>query len=149
MSENNRNVKIELESIIQAPRDIVYRAITVGYGEWWPHKTRADAEVYHDNALGGTMGEKWPEGGGLVYGSITMLKPGEKVMTIGIGMMGDYTATNLETLSDVPGGTKYQKRLHLWGEVSPELETMLRDGSKQLIDDALKAYCENIAKESK
>lgn len=138
-----RQVKIELESHILAPRQIVYDALTVNYAKWWPHRSRPDAELYFDNVIGGTLGERWPGGGGWVYGNICMLLPGEKVMTCGIGMMGDYTATNLESLcSQEDGSTIYRKKLHLWGDVPEDLERMFREGSQSIVNEALKSYCE-------
>ncbi len=141
-SENYRLVQIELESKINAPTHVVYRAMTEDYPKWWPHKMNPEATIYFDHKLGGTFGEHWPDGGGVIYGTITLLQPGKKVTVTNVGMFGDYTASNTETVEEFEGGTLHKKSLHLWGNVSAEIETMLRDGSRQLIQDAMRSYCE-------
>lgn len=141
----NRFVKIEIETRIQAPKSVVFEAITTRMGEWWPHRFRADAAVYHDACLGGTMGEKWPDGGGAVYGTITWLERDVRVTTTNVGLMGDCVATNTETVTQDGATTVYRKSLHLWGAVPEELERVLREGAQQLAQDALVAFCEQKA----
>ena len=144
-TDNYRLVRIELETEIKAPTDVVYRAMTEGYPEWWPHRMNPAATIYFDHKLGGTFGEQWPDGGGVIYGTITMLDPGKKIAVTNIGMFGSYTASNTETVEAIPGGTLHKKSMQLWGDVSTEIESMLRDGSRQLIQDSLRNYCEGKA----
>ncbi len=140
--ENFRHVKIELETRINAPVEVVFRAMTDDYPKWWPHKMNPEAEIFFENKLGGTFGERWPNEGGVIYGTIIMLEPGKKLMVTNVGMFGDYTATNLETVTPDGTATIHKKSLHLWGDVSDEIVKMLRDGSRQLIEDAMRAFCE-------
>lgn len=142
-NEQLRIVRIEIETRINAPRDTVYRAITEGFVNWWPHKFRPDGELFYENRIGGNYGEKWPDGGGFIFGTIASMQPGKSVKATGIGMFGDFTAANTETLEDsADGGTIYKKSLHLWGIVTPEVEKMLTEGSQALVEKALKGYCE-------
>jgi DNA-binding transcriptional ArsR family regulator/uncharacterized protein YndB with AHSA1/START domain len=141
--QDYRLVQIELETVIQAPVDIVFDALTKNYPEWFPHRFREGGQLYHDNCLGGTLGEKWSDGGGVAYGTVMWLQPNAKVVTVGIGLFGDYTSTQTETVEPAQGGgTVYKKRLHLWGKVTPELEKMLTEGSQALANANLKSYCE-------
>lgn len=141
-SQDFRIVRIEIESVIKAPRQVVFDALTKDFGDWWPHKTRPDAEVFHENRVGGTLGEKWPDGGGMVYGMVTAMEPGKKVVSGSSGMFGAMSTTNTDILEDVDGGTKYIKSNVMWGAVPEEAEKMIRDGSRMLIEQALKGYCE-------
>lgn len=147
--ENFRHVKIELETRIEAPTDVVFRAMTEGYPNWWPHKMNPEAKIYFETKLGGTFGEHWPDGGGVIYGTITLLDPGKKLTATNVGMFGDYTATNTETVTADGNATIHRKSLHLWGDVSEEIVKMLRDGSRQLIEDAMRSYCESQVRGSK
>lgn len=140
--ETYRRVLIELETPIAASPEVVYRAMTEGWVNWWPHRMKEDAELYYDNVIGGTFGERWPGGGGVVYGTLMMLDPGRRIQAVGVGMFGDYTAVNTETIRAEGNGTLHTKSMHLWGHVTPEIETMLRDGSRQLIQDSMRSYCE-------
>lgn len=143
MNESSyRMVKIEMETRIRAPRSVVYHALTDGYADWWPHKFYADSTLYFDNVVGGTLGERFADGGAVAFGTIMMLKPNEKVITVGIGLMGSYSAKNTESLSDDGEFTVYKRQLHLWGEVPEEFERMMTEGSRQLMEDALKNFCE-------
>ncbi len=144
---SQRFVKIELETRVEATRSTVYRAITAELGAWWPHRFRSDGEVYHEGRVGGTLGERWPDGGGVAYGTIMWLELDTKQVTSSIGVFGDYVATNTETLIDADGATIYRKSLHLWGDVSEEMVKMFREGSRQLMEQSLKAYCERVAEE--
>ncbi|MBX3119450.1 MAG: helix-turn-helix domain-containing protein [Fimbriimonadaceae bacterium] len=143
MNESSyRMVKIEMETRIRAPKSVVYHALTAGYPEWWPHKFHADSTLYFDNVVGGTLGERFARGGSVAFGTIMMLKPDEQVIVVGIGFMGNFSAKNSETLSQDGEFTVYKKQLSMWGEVPEELEKMLEEGSRQLMEDALKKYCE-------
>ncbi len=143
MNESSyRMVKVEMETHIRAPKSVVYRAITEGYADWWPHKFYADSTLYHDNVVGGTLGERFAGGGSIAFGTIMMLKPDEKVITVGIGLMGSYSAKNTESLSEDGEFTIYKKQLHMWGEVPEEFEKMMVEGARQLMETALKNYCE-------
>lgn len=144
MSEQNyRQVKIELETLIQAPANVVYDAITRNYPKWWPHSFRDGAVIYHENKVGGTLGEQWADGGGVAYGTVMWLQTNKKVVTTGVGLFGDYTSTNTETLEEADRGTIYRKKLHLWGDVSAETEDMLRNGARELAEENLRAFCES------
>lgn len=140
--DSHRQVRIELETRIKAPSDLVFRAMTEGFPNWWPHRMKPGATLFFEPELGGRFGENWPDGGGVIYGVITLLDPGKKYVATNIGMFGDYTATNTESVEPDGAETIMRKSVHMWGDVSPEIETMIRDGGRQLIEDALRMYCE-------
>lgn len=143
----NRFVRIEIETRIRAPKSLVFEALTSRMGEWWPHRFRPDGEVYHEARLGGTLGEKWPGGGGAIYGTITWYEIDARVSTTSVGLMGDCVATNTETVTEEDGLTAYRKSLHLWGDVPADLERVLREGAQKIAQDALVTYCEQRAGE--
>lgn len=137
-----RHVDIELETRIEAPVERVFQALTAEYPKWWPHSFREGAEIYHDNRVGGTLGERWPDGGGVAYGTIMWLQLNTKIVTVNVGLFGDYTTTNRETLEADGDATIYRKSMHLWGDVPADVENMLRNGARELAEKNLKAYCE-------
>jgi len=49
---------------------------------------------------------------------------------------------SVETLEEDKGGTLVKRSMHLWGSVPEEVEKMYREGSRQLLEDALRNYCE-------
>ena len=48
----------------------------------------------------------------------------------------------METLSEHDGGTLLKRSMHLWGTVSEETEKMYREGSRILMEESLRDYCE-------
>lgn len=143
MSEQMRVVKIEMESIIAAPKEIVFKALTEEIGGWWPHRMVEGADMFYEPYVGGHFGERRSDGAGCLYGQVSLFIPNEKVVVSNVGFFDDYCATNTETVADDGGGTRYRKSLHLWGIVPEPLEKMLTEGSRQLVEQALKQYCEN------
>lgn len=133
--------KIELEVEIASPPQRVFDALTKNLNDWWPHRMNPASTVTHDCAIGGLIAERW-EGGGVIYGYITLWEEGRSCRSTISGFMGPMSATNLDLVEATSTGTLYKKSLHLWGEVPAELEKMFAEGSAALMRSALKAYCE-------
>jgi len=139
-----RLVKIELEMRINAPRERVFAALTTEYGNWWPHRFKPDSTCYCDARPGGEIGERFADGGGAIYGYIVYLDPGVKLVTSGMGALArGHVGYGVETLEDDGEGTLYKRSMTLWGDVPPEIEVMFREGSRQLMEDALRGYLES------
>ena len=139
-----RHVQIEMELHINAPRERVFAALTSEYGNWWPHRYKPDSECYCEPVPGGKLGERFASGGGAIYGEVVYIDAPAKLITAGgsslsRGMQG-YTVEALETTE---GGTLLKRSMHLWGSVPEEMERMFRDGSRQLMETALRQYVEH------
>lgn len=138
-----RHVTIEMEMIIKAPRDRVFAALTEEYGNWWPHRYKADSEVFFESKIGGKVGEKFVNGGGAIYGEVVYLDPGHLVILSGGSSLNrgchGYTREEVE---DHPDGTLFKRTGHIWGTVPEEVEKMYRDGTRELMEVALRNYLE-------
>ena len=78
-----RHVQIEMELHIHAPVSKVFKAITSEYGNWWPHRYKADSTCYCEAEIGGKMGESFSNGGGAIYGEIVYFDEPNKLITTG------------------------------------------------------------------
>lgn len=138
-----RHVQIELELHINAPRDRVFKAVTEEFGNWWPHRYKPDSTCYCEPVVGGKIGERFSNGGGAVYGEIVYLDPPYKWISSGASSLNrGCHGYSVETLEDHEGGTLVKRSMHLWGTVPEEAEKMYREGSRMLLEQALKDYCE-------
>lgn len=138
-----RLVKIEMEMRINAPRERVFAALTTEYDNWWPHRYKADSTCFVEPRVGGAVGEAFKNGGGAHHGRIVYYDPPHKIAWSGMGSMSrgsvGYTT---DTLEEDGQGTIYQRVMTLWGAVPPEVEQMFREGSRQLMEQALVGYIE-------
>jgi len=138
-----RHVTIEMEMVIKAPRDRVFAALTEELGNWWPHRYKSDSEVYCEARVGGRSGEKFSNGGGAVYGEIVYFDPGNLVISSGASSLNrGCQGFAREEVLDHPEGTLYKRRGDIWGTVPEEVETMYREGTRALMEHALRAYVE-------
>ena len=139
-----RHVKIELELHINAPRERVFAALTDEYGNWWPHRYKPDSTCYCEGVVGGKIGERFANGGGAIYGEIVYLDPPFKVVSSGSSSLnrGSHGYV-VDTLTEVDGVTTLSRSMEVWGDVPEEMEKMYREGSRAIMEHALKNYLEN------
>lgn len=141
-----RHITIEMEMVIRAPRQKVFAAITSELGAWWPHRFKPDSEVFSEPHIGGRTGERFARGGGAIYSEFVYFDPDNIVVSSGASALGKgLSGYNRESVEDHPEGTLYKRTATMWGTVSEETEKMYRDGSRELLESALKAYCESQA----
>lgn len=141
MEESFRVVRIELESEIAASPERVFDALTKDIDAWWPHRISPEGKVSHDCRVGGNIAESW-NGGGALYGSILLFEPSKRIVSVASGFMGCCTIRNEESVEAHGDGCRYLKSLQLWGIVPETMERTFREGSAAIVDQALKAYCE-------
>lgn len=144
MDQNEfRLVSVEMELVIRAPRERVFAALTTEYGNWWPHRYKPDSECYCDARPGGAYGERFKNGGGAIYGQIVYFDPGHLIVSSGGSSLGKgFSAYGREEVLDHPDGTLYRKSMQLWGLIPEEMEKMFREGTRQLMEEALVDYVE-------
>jgi len=140
-----RHIKIETETPIAAPPEKVFAALTSEYDAWWPHRYKPDSRCSVDPEPGGFYHEHFSNGGGAITGTILYVDAPNKLIAGGPSSLGrginSYNVQNI--LSDGKGGSVLKRSMELWGTVSDELEKMFREGTKQLLDDALIGYLEH------
>ncbi|HTQ09104.1 MAG TPA: helix-turn-helix domain-containing protein [Fimbriimonadaceae bacterium] len=138
-----RHINVEMELYIDAPRERVFRAITEEYGNWWPHRYKPDSTCYCEPFVGGKIGEKFSNGGGAIYGEIVYFDPPYKAVSSGASSLNrGLQGYSVDTLEEQGEGTLVKRSMHLWGSIPENVEKMYREGSRQLLEDALRNYCE-------
>jgi DNA-binding transcriptional ArsR family regulator/uncharacterized protein YndB with AHSA1/START domain len=138
-----RHVQIELELQINAPRQKVFDALTIEYGNWWPHRYKPDSTCYCEPFAGGKLGERFANGGGAIYGEVVYLDAPNLLITAGASSLNKgFQGYSREELIEKDGGTLLKRSMQLWGTVPEEMERMFREGSRQLMEKALKGYLE-------
>ncbi len=138
-----RLVKIEMEMRINAPREKVFAALTTEYDNWWPHRYKPDSTCYCDSRIGGYYGESFKAGGGAITGMIVYYDPPYKITASSPSALSRGTsAFATETLEEDGDGCLYKRSMELWGSVSEEMEKMFQEGSRALMEGALKGYLE-------
>jgi DNA-binding transcriptional ArsR family regulator/uncharacterized protein YndB with AHSA1/START domain len=142
-----RLVKIETELRINAPREKVFAAFFEDYDKWWPHRYYPDSRCSVDDKPGGYIYEHFPNGGGAITGTVVYIdRPskfaGSSPSSLGRGT-NSYAVQSFE--DDGSGGTIVKRSMELWGNVSEEVETMFREGSRHLMEVALLGYLEKGA----
>ncbi len=139
-----RTVKLEMEMVVRAVPELVYRAVVEDLDKWWPHRFKPDSTIVVDARPGGLIEERYVGGGGAVYGMIMQLDPGRKIGSSAPSAMNQtFYSYNVETFTEHPEGTLYTKQLTFFGEVPEETEAMFREGMKAITEQALTAYLEN------
>ena len=143
MESSFRLVKIEQEMRINAPREKVFAALTTEFDAWWPHRFKPDSTVYCECRVGGCTGEKFANGGGAVYGEIVYYDPPYKFAQSGASALAKgMTAFGVETLEEDGDGTLYKKELNFWGVVPDQMVKMFEEGTRAIMEQALKGYLE-------
>lgn len=140
-----RVVKIEMEVEISAPPRVVFDALTKNMDEWWPHRFNEQSRIVHESRLGGTIREEW-DGGGALYGTVTMFVDGSRVSSVAQGFMGACTIANDDVVEERGDGSVYKKSMKIWGDVPAEFEKMFREGSREILETSLRQYCEKGVK---
>jgi len=139
-----RSVQIETEIIVNASPQTCFDALTKNYNEWFPFRYKKGATVYSDSHVGGTNGERFPDGGGAIHGTVLYVDSPHAITVGGAGAMLDgCNVFSSHKLIAQDGGTKVQRRMHLWGNVTEELEKMLRDGTRHLFEKSFREYVES------
>jgi len=144
-----RLVRIESEMRINAPREKVFAALTSEYDNWWPHRYKPDSTCYAEGKVGGFIGESFRNGGGAITGVIVYYDPPYKLMASSPGALNRGTASYaIDTLEEDGDVCIYKREMQIWGTVAEELEQMFRDGTRALMEGALKDYLEKGKKYS-
>jgi uncharacterized protein YndB with AHSA1/START domain len=142
--EQFRHIKIEMELRIKAPKERVFAAFTDEYDKWWPHRYKPDSTCSVEAKPGGFIYENFKDGGGAITGTVTYIDPPLKLVATGpSSLLRGIDTYSVETFEDDgEGGTILKRSMELWGDVSQEMETMFREGSKQFMEKALLNYLE-------
>ncbi len=140
---NFRDVQIETEIYVQASAQQCFDAMTKNYNDWFPHRFKPGSTVYSDSHVGGTNGERFENGGGAIHATVLYVDAPHALTFGGAGAMLDgCNVFNTYKFVESGEGTIVKRRMHLWGIVGEEHETMLRDGTRALFESAFKNFVE-------
>lgn len=137
--------EIEMEVIIDAPREQVFKALTSDINMWWAYRLgegRA-SQLHFEPRFGGRFYEDWGNGEGAVWGTVYYLKDSEEIRLNGpLGMKGAVNSDYSYILEEKGTSTVLKLSHHATGLLLPEWEEMHRQGWQELLGKFLKEYVE-------
>jgi uncharacterized protein YndB with AHSA1/START domain len=138
----------ELEVIIEAPRERVWKALTTQIDAWWLpsfHMVGPGSVVSLRAEAGGHLVERVEGGGSLLWGTVQMVVPGESLYLVGFSHPewgGPATTLLRFTLADRERGTAVTLSESLHGRISEDNLASLREGWRDLLGAGLKKFVE-------
>lgn len=143
MGKQIRYAEIVQEHVIKAPRERVYRALTEEVNAWWCHAINENPTLRLEARLGGKFYEECANGGGMLFGTVTWLKPGEELeLTGGMGWDGPAQGTYSFTLVEKGQETLLKLEHKFFGPLNDETEANYVEGWKEVIGLGFKNYVE-------
>jgi len=143
-----RAKKYQLEIVIDAATDVVWRALVDEMDAWWLpdfHMLGEGSVVTFDATAGGHLIERKEDGGSLLWYTVSMCTPGESLHLVGhlAPAFGGPATTMLHlALAERDGATVLSVEDALFGHFSDETVTSLEAGWGQLFGDGLKRHVE-------
>lgn len=133
-------IDLRTEIDIAAPRAKVWESL-LRFGEWWPHRHRADGAVTLEPWPGGRFTETW-DGGGALWGTVTRVDAGSLLAVSGAMAMGEPVcgAWTWE-LADAAGDTRLTSTHRAFGLVGEQHGRDYGDGWGEVLA-ALKGHVE-------
>jgi DNA-binding transcriptional ArsR family regulator len=149
MDEFIRILKIENEVRIAATPEQVFEAITIHFGDWWPHRFRDGARLVLEPHIGGRCYEDWGNGAGALYAEVTHLDPPARLCLRGPwGLNGESQVIMWWYVEPSEGGAVLKRSFRAWGQFSEEMAERYREGAQAAIGHHLKSYVERMASRS-
>jgi len=142
-----KSFEIVQELTINAPRAKVWTALTTDIGKWWAfHIGKPGSQISVDARLGGVFAERWGDGEGALWGTVTFLTLGEKLRLEGaLGMSGSGTNKYTYELEDADGGTLLKLTHYAYGlsDDDTDAESRFTEGWQMLLGKCLPAWLEH------
>ena len=141
-------LKYELQIPIDAPKAVVWKALTEETNAWWLpdfHMVAADSVVSLQARAGGQLIESKADGGSLLWYTVQMCVPGESLHLVGFMApeWGGPATTMLElSLQEADTGTLLVVRDALFGQVTESTARSLEEGWEKLFGQGLKRHAE-------
>lgn len=144
MKKELNYVHIIQEHVINAPREKVFKGLTDDIHSWWSHGVSGDPKTMRlDAKLGGHFYEEFKEGGGMLFGVVTWLKPNQEIELSGnMGFDGPVTGTYSFTLEEKGKGTLVKLEHKFFGPVSDETKANYTEGWTELLGTHFKDFME-------
>lgn len=141
-----RTMQVEIEVMIGASPETVFDALTAKIGSWWTFTFRSPSSVLLEPWAGGRFLERWEDGGGVHYATVTRVKPGVLLVMDGaMGMSEPVRGEIVLTLVGISGGTQVTLTHRASGEIDEGTEALYRRGWDVLLGGCLKRFAETGA----
>ncbi len=141
--------RIELEVVIHAPKEAVWKALIERPDAWWVADLRCvpgGSTVSLEPHAGGQLVESSPEGGSLLWFTVIAIVPGTSINLAGAiappfgGPCQTYLYIELE---EVQGTTRVRMTNSMHGHINEAMLPDMEGGWQLLLDKGLKALVEN------
>ncbi|WP_421380487.1 SRPBCC domain-containing protein [Bacillus salacetis] len=145
-SVQSKEFQIEQETIINASRTEVFKALTEKVESWWEFRLAPEGKTSSlklDPVPGGQFLEKWEEKAGAVWGTVYYVNAPKEIRIQGhLGMHGAVNSAYTYRLSEEGGVTTLQLSHTASGLIEEEWENSHRKGWEYLLGTLLKKYVE-------
>ncbi|TYR76958.1 helix-turn-helix domain-containing protein [Rossellomorea vietnamensis] len=142
----NKVFQIEQETLINAPRNQVFKALTEKVESWWEFRIAPEGKpstLSLDPVPGGQFLEKWEGQGGAVWGNVYYVNAPEEIRIQGhLGMQGAVNSAYTYRLTEEDGTTSLQLSHTASGLIEEEWEDSHRKGWEYLLGTLLKNFIE-------
>ena len=130
---------IEQAITLSAPPERVWKALTGEVGSWWGfHIGPDDSDISLDARVGGQFIERWGDGEGELYATVSFLRKGKKItLEGGMGMSGPGYSKFSYTLEPKNEGTEVLLTHDCHGLRDPVAEAGFREGWDTLLSKNL------------
>ncbi|MFT5352819.1 MAG: DNA-binding transcriptional ArsR family regulator/uncharacterized protein YndB with AHSA1 [Polyangiales bacterium] len=142
--DTNLSFHIVQEITYAAPTEKVWGAITGDIAKWWGfHVGPDDSDISLDGRVGGLFIERWGDGEGELYGTVTHLRKGQKMTLEGsMGLRGPGVSKYSFELEECDAGTKLTLNHYCHGTRDADSEGRYREGWEELLTKNLKKWLE-------
>lgn len=143
-----RSIQIEQEIRLAAPPERVYRALLGDITPWWGrpyvHAAHQVQSIEIEPRLGGHFRERWSEGEGAIWATVTRLKKNQQLMLAGPMAMPGAVHGVMNFLLEPDGDQTVLKfSHHAIGQIAEETAAGYDMGWKDLLGTRLRAWVEN------
>lgn len=147
MTTTKNEFLIEQEIKIDAPREVVFKALTENVEDWWEFRLAPKgltSQFTFEPIPGGQFIEKWGETEGAVWGNVYYVNAPEEIRLHGhLGMRGAVNSAYTYRLLEKDGGTLLQLSHAASGILQEQWEHEHSKGWEYLLGTLLKNYVEN------
>ncbi|WP_456273748.1 SRPBCC domain-containing protein [Bacillus sp. AK031] len=144
--EQSKIFRIEQETIINATREQVFKALTDKVEDWWEFRLAPEGKkssLTLNPVPGGQFIEKWDENAGAIWGNVYYVNAPEEIRIQGhLGMQGAVNSAYTYRLTEENGTTTLQLSHTASGVIEENWEESHTEGWKHLLGTLLKNYIE-------
>ena len=135
------SIDMEAEVTIDAPPEQVWRSLTDGIGEWWPHSfADATARIVLEPRIGGRFFECFDtdgvdaDGAGALYALVTYIEPNRTLRISGsMGMWGARQYVKTYRLEPTDRGTVVRTTASMLGDIPDDMLESYRSGGEAVL----------------